>query len=180
MKRFTIIIGALLLLCASPFSRAVAASQPLTDEQISAIRIGCNDALRSVAQVQKTEAGARVNRGREYETMLHLVASLNSRIALNKLDAPIMTSSAAKLQTTFTQFQQHYIDYANKMDATIAINCNDAPVSFYDSLNEARGARAIVANDVKQMDTLFDDYQKGLDSLKLTIARLDNAEVNQQ
>ena len=179
MKRLFLLIATMLILVVSPVVNVRADSTPLTDEQITAIKVGCNDGLRGISQIQKSEAGTRVNRGREYETLLRLVAALNSRIVLNKLDAPALTSTAARLQMTFTQFQSHYIDYADKMDATLAINCNDTPVTFYDSLNNARVARNLVASDVKQMDILLDEYQKGLDSLKATITKLDGSEVNQ-
>ena len=148
-----------------------AESVPLTDQHIEAIKIGCADALQGLLRVERTEAATRVNRGREYESLLRLVAAFNSRVVLNKQEAPALTSTAAKLQRTFNDFRTHYLDYADKVDATLEINCKTAPVTFYDSLTAAREARALVAADVRAMETLLDSYQKSLDELKLQLAK---------
>ena len=165
MKRVLLLFSAFLAVAASPMVRAET-TEPLTDQHIAAIRVGCVDALQGMLQVQRTEAATRVNRGREYESLLRLVAAFNSRIVLNKLDAPAMTGAASRMQERFSQFQQHYLDYADKVDATLDVNCKEAPVTFYDSLTEAREARASVASDVVEMSKLLAEYQAGLDKLK--------------
>ena len=165
--------SAFLVVASSPMVRAET-TEPLTDQHIAAIRIGCADALQGILQVQRTEAATRVNRGREYESLLRLVASFNSRIVLNKLDAPALTSTASRMQTRFTEFQQHYLDYADNADATLDINCKEAPVTFYDSLTETREARARVAADVAEMDRLLAEYQAGLDKLKDELKKAEN------
>lgn len=165
--------SAFLVVASSPMVRAET-TEPLTDQHIAAIRVGCADALQGILQVQRTEAATRVNRGREYESLLRLVASFNSRIVLNKLDAPALTSTASRMQTRFTEFQQHYLDYADNADATLDINCKEAPVTFYDSLTETREARARVAADVAEMDKLLAEYQAGLDKLKDELKKAEN------
>lgn len=173
MKRALLMFSAFLVVASSPMVRAET-TEPLTDQHIAAIRVGCADALQGILQVQRTEAATRVNRGREYESLLRLVASFNSRIVLNKLDAPALTSTASRMQTRFTEFQQHYLDYADNADATLDINCKEAPVTFYDSLTETREARARVAADVAEMDRLLAEYQAGLDKLKDELKKAEN------
>lgn len=165
MKRALLLISAFLAVAVSPMVNAQTA-QPLTDQYIASIRIGCADALQGILQVQRTEAATRVNRGREYEALLRLVASFNSRVVLNQIDAPALTATASRMQDRFALFQQHYLDYADKIDATLDINCKEAPITFYDNLTAAREARAVVANDVIEMDKLLDEYQQGLNTLK--------------
>lgn len=165
MKRALLLFSAFLAIAASPMVRAET-TEPLTDQHIAAIRVGCVDALQGMLQIQRTEAATRVNRGREYESLLKLVAAFNSRIVINKLDAPALTGTASRMQERFSQFQRHYLDYADKMDATLDINCKEAPVTFYDSLTETREARAQVATDVIEIDKLLQEYQAGLDKLK--------------
>lgn len=169
MKRSLLFLSIFLTLVVSPVTRAE--SVPLTDEYIASIRAGCTDALQGILRVQKSEAATRVNRGREYESLLRLVAAFNSRVVLNKQEAPALTSTAARMQTKFTDFRGHYLDYADKVDATLEINCKNAPVTFYDNLTAAREARAKVATDIKEMDALLDQYQKGLDELKVQLAK---------
>lgn len=171
MKRSLLFFAVFLTLAVSPVTRAE--SVPLTDQYIASIKAGCTDALQGILRVQKSEAATRVNRGREYESLLRLVAAFNSRVVLNKQEAPALTSTAARMQTKFTTFREHYLDYADKVDATLEINCKTAPVTFYDNLTAAREARARVATDIKDMDTLLDEYQKGLNELKLQLAKTD-------
>ncbi|MEO5499252.1 MAG: hypothetical protein ABIR46_02015 [Candidatus Saccharimonadales bacterium] len=172
MKRVLLYLSVLLTLLSGPMVRAEG-DQPLTDENIASIKSGCTDALQGLLRVQKTEAATRVNRGREYESILKLAAAFNSRVVLNKLDAPLLISTTTKLQTEFNEFQTHYIDYADKVDATLEINCKQAPVTFYDSLTSARESRAVVAKDVGDMETLLNDYQRGLDELKTQLLKIE-------
>lgn len=165
-----LIVSIFVALFVSPFVRAET-SQQLTDQYIESIKVGCSDALRGLLSVQKAEAVTRVNRGQEYEALLKLVAAFNSRIVLNKRDAPVLTGVTARMQTKFSNFQQDYLDYARKVDDTLEINCKQAPVTFYDNLTTTRDARAKVAADVRDMDTLLDEYQKGLDELKIQLAK---------
>lgn len=168
MKRTVLFMAALLSVVVSPMVRAE--SVPLTDEHIASIRVSCADAKQGILQVQRTEAVTRVNRGREYEDVLKLLAAFNSRVVLNKLDAPLLTSTTSKMQTKFADFQRHYLAYANRLDDTLEINCKEAPVSFYDNLTAAREARALVASDIREMSRLLDQYQQGLNEMKTILA----------
>lgn len=172
MKKALLYASVFITLFSGPMVRAESA-QPLTDEYIASIKAGCTDALQGLLRVQKTEAATRVNRGREYESILKLVAAFNSRVVFNKLDAPLLTSTTAKLQTNFNEFQSHYLDYAEKVDETLEINCKQAPVTFYDSLTSARDARVLVAKDVSDIEALLDEYQRGLDVLKTQLVSIE-------
>jgi len=154
-----------LVLLSAPLVRAET-TRPLTDQYIEAIRLGCSNALQSMRQIQRVEAVTRVNRGQEYEGMLKLVSALNSRIVLNKQDAPRLTSAASQMQTTFTKFQRDYLEYAEKFDTAQRINCREAPVSFYDALNDMREARAVVATDVTTFSELLDEYQASFNEFR--------------
>lgn len=169
MKRVTLLLSTLLVLASSPMVRAEAV--PLSDVQIAAVREGCKSALRGIGIVQENEAASRVNRGRAYESTMRLITALNSRVALNKLDAPILTKTTADIQKTLDSFHVHYLDYASKMDQTAGIDCRKAPVSFYDSLSNARDARALVAKDITTINQQLDLYQQGLTNLRETTAK---------
>ncbi len=171
MKRTLIVVTTVLALLVAPLVRAEPVQ--LTDQQIAVIRLNCTSALQGIRQVQETEAATRVNRGRAYERTLKLLTALNSRVALSKLDAPVLTSTTARVQQKVTNFQEHYLDYANKMDDVLGTKCADAPVTFYDKLTAARDARALIAQDIRDIDELLDQYQKAVDELKVTIADLE-------
>lgn len=174
MKRIVLIVSAVMAIVVSPGVRAESA--PLTDEYIASIKAGCADALQGMLQVQRAEAVTRVNRGREYEATLRLLAAFNSRAVLNKLDIPVLTGTTTRLQTKFSEFQKDYLNYADTVDEALKINCKAAPVTFYDNLTAAREARARVASDVRDMDALFSEYQKGLDALKAQLATNEGAQ----
>ena len=171
MKRSQLFAAIFLVLIAAPMVRAEA--QPLTDQQIASIRAGCTTALRGLKQVQSAEAASRVNRGQAYERMSRLMSALNSRVALNKIDKPALMSTTVRIQTEIDQFQSHYIDYADNMDATLAINCVDAPVSFYDGLTAVRESRTLIAEDIVQINVLYDGYQTALSELIMTYSQIE-------
>lgn len=170
MKRVSLYAAVFLTLLASPTVGAVN-STPLSDEQIAIIKANCSDALQGLLRVQRSDAVSRVNRGQEYESVLRLLAAFNSRIVLNKLDAPQLTAATADMQRTFSNFQRNYLDYADAIDATLQINCKLAPVTFYDNLVATREARARVAGDVKTIDQQLDKYQEGLNGLRTELGR---------
>jgi chromosome segregation ATPase len=171
MKRLSVFFVTILALVVAPLVHAEPIQ--LTDQQIVSIRLGCTSALQGIKQVQETEAASRVNRGRAYERTLRLLSALNSRVALSKLDAPVLTSTTARIQQRLTDFQEHYIDYANKMDDVLGTKCTEAPVTFYDKLTTAREARARIAEDINEVDALLDQYQTAVNELKTTIADLE-------
>lgn len=158
-----------LTLAASPMVGAVQ-SQPISEQHIATIKANCSDALQGLLQVQRSDAVNRVNRGQEYETTLRLLAAFNSRVVLNKLDAPQLTATTADMQRTLSNFQRNYLDYADAIDATLQINCKLAPVTFYDNLTATREARARVATDIRTMDQQLDKYQQGIDTLRTQLA----------
>lgn len=171
MKRTQILVAVFLALVMSPLVRAEA--QSLTDQQIISIRTGCTTALRGLKQVQSAEAASRVNRGQSYERMSRLMSALNSRVALNKIDKPALTSTTVRLQTQIDQFQSHYIVYADRLDDALSINCVDAPVSFYDSLTSVREARTLVAEDIVRINLLYDQYQTAVTDLVTTYVAIE-------
>lgn len=164
MKRVLLFVSVFLTLLVSPVTRAQAV--PLTDEYIASIKAGCTDALQGLLRVERTEAATRVNRGREYESMIGLISAFNSRVVLNRQEAPALTSTAAKIRTKVDDFKQSYLVYADRVDTTLDINCRQAPVTFYDSLTSTREARQKVASDVREIETLLDEYQRHVDELR--------------
>lgn len=164
MKRAALMCAVILAIIASPFVRAE--GEMLNEAQIASVRSGCADALQTMLHVQRVEAVTRVNRGHEYEGVLRLFAALNSRAALNKLDVAALVTTTSQIQSKFAVFQKHYIEYANRMDEALEINCKRTPVMFYDKLTLVREARSAIAADIKEIDALLDEYEAGVELLK--------------
>lgn len=142
---------------------------PLTDHHIQVIKANCLIAQNSIQQLQRTEAVTRVNRGRAYESISQLFVALNSRAALNKLNVPALTSATTEMEHRFTAFKEDYSAYEEALTKTIKLSCADQPVTFYDSLTNARTLRARVAADIKAINEMIDAYQQGVTDLRAEV-----------
>lgn len=146
-----------------------AAPQALTDAQVEQIRRNCQTSQSYLQQIQRNDAAARINRGREYEVMSKLVANFNSRVALNKIDGSSLISVASDLGKRITTFQTDYLQYEDALSAALDIKCREQPVTFYDTLTTARELRAKMAQDITDINATLDNYQTGLTNLRATL-----------
>ena len=163
------IILAMLCLIVLSAPAVHAAPQPLDDAQIEQIRRNCGASQSYLQQIQRNDAAARINRGRVYESMTKLVANFNSRVALNRLDAPTLVAAAGGFSGRVSDFQADYLAYEDAISATLKINCREQPVTFYDTLTGARDLRAKVAKDIQDIDAQLEAYQKGITDLRTAI-----------
>ena len=168
LRRLASLFAAVLVVFAAPLVSAEA--QPLSDKQIDVIRQNCTEAQQILQRLQRNEAAARVNRGRGYETALRLMASLNSRVALNKLNAPKLTDITSQVENKFNVFRSDYIAYDDQLEAVLKLKCSSQPVTFYDELTLARDDRTKVAKDIQAIDGLLDQYQAAVSELKASLS----------
>lgn len=173
-KRLASLFAAILVIFVAPLVSAEA--QPLTDAQINVIRQNCGQAQQILQRLQRNEAATRVNRGREYETTLRLMASFNGRVALNKLNAPVLAATTSQVEAKFDAFRADYIAYDDQLEVVLKLKCSEQPVTFYDELTLAREARARVAQDVQDIDTLLDQYQAALGELKSAVGNKESVQ----
>lgn len=139
----------------------VAAQSPeLSPEKIEQIRNNCEAAQSAIQRTQRSDIVSRTNKGRSYEYILRLMASLNSRIALSKMSQPRMVEVTSTLQAQFEGFYQHYTSYENSVNETLGINCREKPTEFYESLQTLRENRARIARDVQEMQVLIEEYNQ--------------------
>ena len=163
-RRFAV-VASLLVLLASP--NVSAEGETITDAQIEIIRQNCVTAQSSMQRLELSEAVTRRNRGVSYESTLKLMATLNSRIAFNKLNAPTLTSLTAEIDKKRSEFAENYISYNNSFTVTMKLpNCKEQPVTFYDYLTQTRQLRAKLSTGIDDIDRLFDSYQTALNELK--------------
>ena len=163
MKKLSL-FACLIAVLASPMVSAEAA--PLTDRQIEVIRANCLSAQSTMLQLQRSEAATRVNRGRAYESISKIMTSLNSRVALKKLSGPGLTSATAEMQKRFNSFKDDYSAYEDSLNTIVKLPCGEQPVTFYDSLTNARDLRAKVAADVDGINETLDSYQNSINNLR--------------
>ena len=168
IKRSVTLLAILLTVVAAPFVSAEA--QPLSERQIDLIRQNCTSAQQIMQRLQRDEAATRVNRGRQYETTLRLMASFNSRAAINKINVPALGAATSEMEKKFASFRANYIEYDDQLKLVLRLKCSEQPVTFYDELTLAREARAKVEQDVKAIDTVLDQYQNALTELRAELS----------
>lgn len=166
--RTLIILMSLMVLLIAPSVHA--APQALNDEQIEQIRRNCQTSQGYLQQIQRNDAAARINRGRAYESLSKLITNFNSRVVVNRLDAPALVTVSSAVSKRISDFQSDYLQYEDKLSAALRIKCREQPVTYYDTLTSARELRTRVAKDVQDINTLLDDYQKGVTTLKTQLS----------
>lgn len=171
MRRFLLIITGIVLVTTGLAGFAGAQSASLSERQIEIIRANCPTAQTHLQQVQRSDVTTRISRGRDYEQLLRLMATFNSRVVLNKLDASTLSSATADFEKQFRAFQRDYIAYNEQLSTTVNMRCSDQPVTFYDALTLTRQYRARLATEIKTINELLDAYEKGLTELRKEVVQ---------
>lgn len=161
MYRRTLIAVAVMLIMMSPVVHAEdMSSLMLTDVQIGLIRDNCHDVQSTLQRVQTSDALARVNLGQQYEIIsTKLMAPLNSRISLNRLDGVDLAQTTVDFNNKLSDFRSLYQQYDQTMLRGVEMNCQNQPVAFYDTISLARQHRAAVRGIVEEMSGLVTKYQ---------------------
>lgn len=164
MKRFLTLIAVLAVAAAASFAvlqpTAGAEGALMTEAHIARIRANCVDAQSSLRQLHASDALLRVNRGQIYESMsTKLMATFNSRVALNRLDGLRLVSIAAQYETQLMNFRQNYQSYEESMTELLKLNCVNQPVAFYDSVAATRTMRKKVHDSTLSLHKTIRDYK---------------------
>lgn len=167
MKRAIVFSLAILVAFTGPVVRAEDQSLVLTDEQIGLIRANCVETQSTLERVHASDALARVNLGQRYETIsTKLMAPMNSRIALNRLDGLDLAKTTVDFNTQLDDFRSLYQQYEQTLLRTIQLKCRDQPVAFYDTLSLARNHREAVHESVKKLNGLIIQYGTQYETFK--------------
>lgn len=167
-RRLALFASLLAVLCTPNVN---AAAEPLNDAQIEMIRQNCLAAQGSMQRLEQSEAVSRRNRGVSYESALRLMAALNSRIAINKLNAPNLGTLTSEVEKKRTEFTEKYLTYNNSFTVTMKLaSCREQPVTFYDYLTQTRELRIALSATIDDIDRLLDQYQEELNTLKASVA----------
>jgi hypothetical protein len=137
---------------------------PMTEAHIERIRDNCIDAQSTLRQLHASDALLRVNRGQLYESIsTKLMAPLNSRITLNRLDGVNLVSIATTYESQLNYFRQSYKQYEEAMSQTLKINCMNQPVVFYDSVADTRAKRKKVHDSTLALHNTIREYKSSFE-----------------
>ncbi len=175
MKRFILSFGSLFLAVvvgAAGVAFADSADQQPTASQLGAIAGSCKSAQQQIKRVELQDSITRTNRGRAYQgNILQLMASFNSRVALNKRNASKLTEITNTLQTKFSVFYDNFTKYDAKLVELVNLaDCQKQPAVFYAALTQTRGMRQQLAGDTKEMDQLIAEYLVQVEVLHTSLA----------
>lgn len=166
-KRLAFIIVALTVLV-SPVVRAEdATSLLLTDSQINLIRANCLDVQSTLQRLDANDALARYNLSQQYNIISSkLMAPMNSRLALTKLNgvAPLQTS--VDFDTQVAQFKSSYQQYEETIQRALKMNCKEQPVAFFDTIAVARTHRAEVRQTINKINVLIGQYRTQIETVR--------------
>lgn len=173
MNRYFVFLAVLVVTLGVVFNVQHVASAdadgPMTEAHITRIRENCVEAQSSLSQIHASDALLRVNRGQLYESIsTKLMAPLNSRIALNKLDGGTLESITLNYEKTLDDFRSDYQVYEQALSRVLNISCTDQPVSFYDGVRVSRDMRSKVHNDVLTLQAAIKKYRAAFEAFART------------
>lgn len=163
MKKITLALVAFVAAVAAGFAFAGSASaqQSSVFSERHKLRIveSCTSAKASLARLHKTDTSMRVNRGQFYEFIgSKLMARLNSRLAINKIDASKLIVKTSEYEQALGEFRDTYRAYEEQLVATSQVDCHSNPVEFYQEVAKARASRAVVQQKVADINRLINEY----------------------
>lgn len=162
-----VIVG---LVFGGSFAYAEDATTTLQDSDIATIRANCVGVQTMLSRIHSSDALARVNLGQQYETIsTKLMAPLNSRVALNRLNGVALTQTTVDFNTKLNEFRSLYQQYEQTLLRSIQIKCTDQPVAFYDTLTLARSHRSAVREAVVSLSGLVKQYGEDASALHQAI-----------
>lgn len=176
MKRFLLSLM-IVVLAIGPVAHAEGPTLTiLNDSQLSLVRKNCVRAKSSLERIRANDALARINLAREYDALSNkLMAPMNSRVALNKLNGIDLTKTAVDFDKEVENFRATYQKYEQSISHAIQTNCTDDPAEFYSSIERARFYRDDLRVSVENLEKLINQYRTQLDKLELSKASKNDA-----
>lgn len=167
MYKRVIIASVAIVVLVSPFAYADDAYTNLTAHQIDLIKANCISVKSTLTRLHANDALSRVHLGQEYETIsTKLMAPMNGRVALNKLNGVELTKTTVKFNDSIVDFRNFYKNYEQTLSRTLEMNCISQPVEFYNTLKQAQADRATVRVSVEKLADLVTQYQKQLNVVR--------------
>lgn len=172
MKRFVLYLASFLVisgLFVQPRT-AVAQADTISSEALANVRTNCGTIKATVSRIHTNDALVRVNIGQDYNAIsTRLMAKLNGRLSLNKLDASKLVSITNEFEAARQQFSSDYNSYDTIMSDLDKINCQSDPAKYHQKLVEARVARQQLASDITTLNKLVASYRDEVLAVKASL-----------
>ena len=127
----------------------------------------CSTIRESLKTIQKNDARARVYLGGRFETIINkYVTPLNVKLVENSLSTASLIESQNTLSSNKVKFANDYVEYQQKLEELVAMDCKNNPVEFYSQLEVVRQERKKVKQDVDKMKAALVEYMDLVGKLK--------------
>lgn len=154
-------------------------AKPGTETPVDRIRANCNIIQPNLQRIHTSDALMRVNIGQEYNGIsVRLMARLNSRLALNRIDGTKFTEIASRFDSEREYFSDNYKEYEASLSSLLKINCNTNPTEFYSGLIVTRDARHKLSVSVKSMNDSLAEYRVAVEELQQEMFGKDKKRAN--
>ena len=128
----------------------------IAKNQEEAISDYCESIRNSLKTIQKNDAKARVHLGGHYETILNkFLIPLNMRLVENNLPSAELAENQNDFASTKSVFVSDYIEYQQKLEELVAMDCKNQPAEFYEKLVKVSQKSKTMEQDVLKLRTLL-------------------------
>lgn len=135
--------------------------------QEAAIVDHCEAIKDDLRKVQKSDARARVYLGGKYETILNkFVMPLNVRLVENNLSKTGLIESQNTIANMKAKFSEDYVDYQQRLEELVMMDCKSEPEEFYNKLGRVRQKRKAVEQDMQKIASALEKYVALVKELK--------------
>lgn len=163
LKKSLLVLCSALLFLVCPIGLASAISA----KQEAAIVDHCDAIKESLKTIQKNDARTRVYLGGRFEKIINkYVTPLNVRLVESSLSTTNLIESQNALTKNKARFTNDYVEYQQKLEELVAMDCKDSPVEFYNKLDVVRQERRKVKQDVDKMKSTLTEYVDLVGKLK--------------
>lgn len=143
---------------------------PAGETAIDRLQVRCDDIQVTLRRLHTSDSLLRVNIGQAYNGIsARLMARLNSRLALNRIDSTKFVDISAQFDRERATFAAAYTEYETALSALLKANCKNRPTEYYAALLTARDARLKLAESVKSLNTSLHEYQVAIEELQSTM-----------
>lgn len=156
-KRLILYYSILFMFCQG--LTGVSAAFGLTEAQKDATIDHCAAIKADLRTIQRNDARARVYLGGRYETILmKFVTPLNVRLVENNLSSGSLVEAQNNLALAKNKFTDDYVEYQQRLEELVAVDCKADPEGFYEKLERVRRRRNTMEQDMVKIDGILSNY----------------------
>lgn len=144
----------------------------ISEEKIENIKTNCNDIKQTLKRVQNSDRNTRVSLGQTYQlVMTDFITPLNIRLVKNNISSPDLSSVQSRFASAREDFNRKYIIYSQTLEGLMNADCKSDPTDFYSKLVQTRESRQAVAESVGIINSIIDDQERGVISLRSSLTQ---------